>query len=63
MRPCLATTQPASELTQALEILNASDCPAIPVLDPISDKLVGLLTTENIGESLMVRAALMKMRS
>ncbi|OYW77857.1 MAG: hypothetical protein B7Z37_02255 [Verrucomicrobia bacterium 12-59-8] len=63
MRPCPASTQPASELTQALEILNASDCPAIPVLDPTNGGLVGLLTTENVGESLMVRAALMKMRA
>jgi len=63
MRPCPASTQPASELTQALESLSAGDCPAIPVLDPIDGKLIGLLTTENIGEALMVRAALMKLRS
>jgi CBS domain-containing protein len=63
MRPCPASTEPASELTQALEILNASDSPALPVLDPSSGELVGLLTTENVGESLMVRAALMKLRT
>ncbi len=63
MRPCPASTQPASELTQALEILSASDCTALPVLDPIDGKLVGLLTTENVGETLMVRAALMKLRA
>ena len=63
MRPCPASTQPASELTQALDILNASDCPAIPVLDPSNDKLVGLLTNENVGETLMVRAALMQLRA
>jgi Zn-dependent protease/CBS domain-containing protein len=63
MRPCPASTQPASELTQALEILNASDCTALPVLDPSSGELVGLLTTENVGEALMVRAALMKLRA
>lgn len=63
MRPCPASTEPASELTQALEILNSSDSPALPVLDPSSGELVGLLTTENVGESLMVRAALMKLRA
>ncbi|MFC5455270.1 site-2 protease family protein [Prosthecobacter fluviatilis] len=63
MRPCPESTRPGSELAQALETLNASDGPAIPVLDPISDKLVGLLTTENVGETLMVRAALMKLRA
>ena len=63
MRPCPASTEPASELTQALEILNSSDSPALPVLDPSSGELVGLLTTENVGESLMVRAALMKLRT
>ena len=63
MRPSPVATQPAIDLTQALETLNASDCPAIPVLDPIDGKLLGLLTTENIGEALMVRAALMKLRA
>ena len=63
MRHCHESTQPLIELTQALETLNASDCPAIPVLDPISGGLVGLLTSENIGETLMVRAALMRLRA
>lgn len=63
MRRCPESTQPASELTQALEALNASECPAIPVLDPTSGGLIGLLTAENVGETLMVRAALMKLRS
>jgi Zn-dependent protease/CBS domain-containing protein len=62
MRRCHESTQPTIELTQALETLNASDCPAIPVLDPVSGGLVGLLTPENIGETLMVRAALMRVR-
>ncbi len=62
MRRCPESTQPASELTLALEALNASECPAIPVLDPISGGLVGLLTAENVGETLMVRAALTRLR-
>jgi Zn-dependent protease/CBS domain-containing protein len=63
MRPCPAAAQPTNELTQALESLSAGDCPAVPVLDPIDGKLIGLLTTENIGETLMVRAALRNLRS
>jgi Zn-dependent protease/CBS domain-containing protein len=63
MRQCPEPAAPTSGLTEALETLNASDCPAIPVLDPISGKLVGLLTAENVGETLMVRAALMKLRT
>ncbi|MDB6006696.1 MAG: Zinc metalloprotease, partial [Prosthecobacter sp.] len=63
MRPCHESTQPLIELTQALETLSASNCPAIPVLEPVSGRLVGLLTPENIGETLMVRAALMRLRA
>ncbi|WP_395737500.1 site-2 protease family protein [Prosthecobacter sp.] len=63
MRPCPASVQPVGGLTEGLDTLNASDCPAIPVLDPISGRLVGLLTAENVGETLMVRAALMKLRA
>jgi Zn-dependent protease/CBS domain-containing protein len=63
MRRCPESTQPAMNLTQALETLHASQCPAIPVLDPSSGKLLGLLTAENIGEALMVRAALRKLRA
>lgn len=63
MRRCPESTQPATELTKALDTLNTSECPAIPVIDPVSGGLVGLLTAENIGETLMVRAALMKLRA
>jgi stage IV sporulation protein FB len=61
MQPCPEHTGPDVDLTQALDALGASNCPALPVLDPLSGELVGLLTAENIGETLMVRAALMKM--
>lgn len=63
MRPCPAATHPATDLTQALAELSASECPALPVTDPLSGDLLGLLTAENAGELLMVRAALMKLRS
>jgi stage IV sporulation protein FB len=41
-----------------MQLLNASDCPALPVMDPVQDQLIGLLTAENVGEAIMVRAAL-----
>lgn len=63
MSPCPVSTAPATDLAQALEVLQASPCPALPVIDPLSSELVGLLTSENVGEALMVRAALMKQRS
>ena len=63
MRPCPAATAPSTDLSQALEALSAGDCPALPVLDPASGRLLGLLTAENVGETLMVHAALMKLRA
>lgn len=63
IQPCPQSTQPAADLTQALDALGASDCPALPVIDPLNGELIGLLTAENIGETLMVRAALMKTRT
>lgn len=62
MRRCPQSTTPLADLTQAIDALGGAECPMIPVIDPISERLVGLLTTENIGETLMVRAALMKAR-
>ena len=62
MRHCPEATRPEAELAQALDALNASECPALPVIDPLSGELIGLLTAENVGETLMVRAALMKTR-
>lgn len=62
MRRSPGPTHPAIELTQALDVLGGSDCPALPVTDPLNGKLVGLLTAENIGEALMVKAALMRAR-
>lgn len=47
-------------LTEALERLRDCGCPALPVVDPMSGRLTGLLTAENVGEVLMIRAALRK---
>jgi stage IV sporulation protein FB len=58
MQPCETTLQPMDDLNNAMQLLRTSSCPILPVLDPLSERLVGLLTTENIGEMMMVRAAL-----
>lgn len=55
---CEATLDPSMALAPAMDALAASGCPALPVIDPISERLVGLLTGENVGETLLVRAAL-----
>ncbi|MBX7207332.1 MAG: site-2 protease family protein [Verrucomicrobiaceae bacterium] len=55
---CDDVLAPAQPLAEALERLTASPCPALPVVDPLSGRLIGLLTAENIAEVLMVRAAL-----
>jgi len=52
------SVEPSMALVQAMALLQSSGSPAIPVIDPISEKMVGLLTAENIGEALLVRAAL-----
>jgi CBS domain-containing protein len=58
LEPCDSHVQGLMSLGEALERLQASASPAMPVLDPVTGRLVGLLTTENIGELMMVRAAL-----
>jgi Zn-dependent protease len=55
---CQEPATPGMPLAEALQRLHQTACPALPVLDPASRVLVGLLTTENIGEMLMVRSAL-----
>jgi stage IV sporulation protein FB len=58
MEPCDQSVFPMTPLTEAMDVLRAMGCPAVPVVDPVSGRLVGLLTGENVGEVLMVRAAL-----
>ena len=55
---CEISLDPSMALAPAMDRLNASTCPALPVIDPLTDRLVGLLTAENVGETLLVRAAL-----
>jgi CBS domain-containing protein len=58
MEPLEIKLDPRQALKEGLEQLRVLGLPAIPVLDPLSGKIAGLLTTENIGEMLMIRAAL-----
>lgn len=60
--PCDMTLKPYHPLQDAMDHLRSSSSPALPVLDPLSGKLLGLLTLENIGEMMMVRAALGQQR-
>lgn len=59
---CEDVLAPAQPLTDAMERLSASACPALPVIDPLTGRLIGLLTAENVAEALMVRAALARRR-
>jgi stage IV sporulation protein FB len=55
---CGTVLEPGLPLGEAMTLLNASECPALAVMDPVHDRLIGLLTAENVGEALLVRAAL-----
>ena len=58
IEPCEGYLEPRIDLGIAMDHLRDSPCPALPVMDPVTGKLIGLLTAENVGESLLVRAAL-----
>lgn len=49
------------DLAEALSALDEASCPAMPVIDPVTGRLIGLLTAENVGELLMVRTALRRL--
>ena len=58
MEPCEARINESDQLNEAVTTLRASPFPALPVLGGDDGRVVGLLTAENVGEMLMVRAAL-----
>lgn len=60
LEPCDGYLEPQIDLQNAMEHLRASSCSALPVMDPYTGKVVGMLSTENIGETLLIRAALKK---
>ena len=53
---------PSEALAEGMAKLRGSANPMLPVIDTTSGKLVGLLTSENIGEVLMIRDALRQIR-
>lgn len=55
---CEVSVPPSMPLGDALEQLSAASCPALPVLDAMNGRLVGLLTAENVGELMMIKVAL-----
>ncbi|TLD70014.1 site-2 protease family protein [Phragmitibacter flavus] len=59
MESCDILLEPQQALTEAMDKLRQSECPALPVMDPLGGGLRGLLTAENIGEMIMVRSAMM----
>jgi CBS domain-containing protein len=60
MERAFLVAHPNDRLDGLFEQLEAAPCPAVPVLK--EDRLVGLLTAENVGELLMVRAAVARVR-
>jgi Zn-dependent protease len=56
MTPGFETAQASEMLESAFQRLQTSTCPALPVLQ--GDKLVGVLTPDNVGEFLAIRSAL-----
>lgn len=57
LEPAGESLDPRAALADAMQILRASPLPGLPVMDS-AGRLTGLLTTENLGEMMLVRAAL-----
>jgi Zn-dependent protease/CBS domain-containing protein len=55
----LPTVLPQTNFQRAFDLMQSSKAPAIPVVDQ-AGRLVGLFTTENVGELLMIQSALKK---
>lgn len=58
LEPCDGYLEPQIDLHNAMEHLRSGTTSALPVMDPITGRVVGMLSTENIGETLLIRAAL-----
>ena len=57
MRTCEESVGPLDAFEDAFQLMQETGCPALPVIDR-TGRLVGLVTPENIGELMMVRAIL-----
>jgi Zn-dependent protease len=61
VRDCPTHLEADTPLTQAMEQLQSGKCPTLPVFQRAGDQhLAGILTTENVGEMLLVSSALKK---
>jgi CBS-domain-containing membrane protein len=59
VRDCPAHLEADTSLSRAMEQLQSSACPTLPVFQRPGDQhLAGILTTENVGEILLVNSAL-----
>jgi CBS domain-containing protein len=61
MRRGVPTVTTGTPFDEAFRIMQASNCPAVPVLDGMK-RLVGLLTPENVTELMMVHSAMPRRR-
>jgi len=57
MHPDVPTVRSRSSFDEAFRLMQECGCPGVGVVDP-AGRLVGLLTPENVGEMMMVKAAL-----
>lgn len=57
MQSCEQVVHPQDHFELAFRLMQENACPALPVVDG-SGRLVGLVTTENIGELMMIRSIL-----
>ena len=55
MTPRFETADPSEMVEAVFQRLQASPCPAAPVLE--GDKLVGVLTLDNLGQVLAIQSA------
>ncbi len=62
MRRGVPTVSSGMPFEEAFRIMQESNCPAVPVLDQMQ-RLVGLLTPENVTELMMVHSAMPKRRA
>jgi stage IV sporulation protein FB len=62
MRRGIPTVHSGTRFEEAFQIMQQSNCPALPVMDA-NNRLVGILTTENVTELMMVHSAMPRRRA
>jgi len=58
MVPFPGNLHPQMPLEDALAALTEADLPALPVIEPFGQRLIGLFTAENAGEVMLIQSAL-----